>query len=116
MLVACRLAGLSALETYYAGVRAPAQCGPTRSPIASLGLAFRAAAPSLAGRRQGASFQHTPGLPSTGLSFGWVPEGGRAGLSACRRANLTSPRMRRSPRRRERSHYFFEGQALRGSD
>jgi hypothetical protein len=27
MLVACRLAGLSALETYYAGVRARAQCG-----------------------------------------------------------------------------------------
>jgi hypothetical protein len=29
MLVACRLAGLSTLETYYAGVRAPAQFGPT---------------------------------------------------------------------------------------
>ena len=27
MLVACRLAGLSALETYYAGVKARAQCG-----------------------------------------------------------------------------------------
>ena len=27
MLVACRLAGLSALEVYYAGVRARAQCG-----------------------------------------------------------------------------------------
>ncbi len=26
MLVACRLAGLSALEAYYAGVRAGAQC------------------------------------------------------------------------------------------
>jgi hypothetical protein len=26
MLVACRLAGLSALEAYYAGVRARAQC------------------------------------------------------------------------------------------
>jgi hypothetical protein len=29
MLVACRLAGLSALETYYAGVRARTQFGPT---------------------------------------------------------------------------------------
>ena len=28
MLVACRLAGLSALETYYAGVRVGAQFGP----------------------------------------------------------------------------------------
>ena len=28
MLVACRLAGLSALETHCAGVRACAQCGP----------------------------------------------------------------------------------------
>ena len=28
MLVACRLAGLSALETYYAGVSMGAQCGP----------------------------------------------------------------------------------------
>ena len=28
MLVACRLAGLSALEAYYAGVRARAQFGP----------------------------------------------------------------------------------------
>ena len=27
MLVACRLAGLSALETYYAGVKLGAQCG-----------------------------------------------------------------------------------------
>jgi hypothetical protein len=27
MLVACRLAGLSALETYYAGARVGAQCG-----------------------------------------------------------------------------------------
>jgi hypothetical protein len=26
MLVACRLAGLSALETYYAGIRVSAQC------------------------------------------------------------------------------------------
>ena len=30
MLVACRLAGLSALEAHYAGVNARAQCGPTR--------------------------------------------------------------------------------------
>jgi hypothetical protein len=29
MLVACRLAGLSALVQYYAGVRARAQFGPT---------------------------------------------------------------------------------------
>ena len=35
MLVACRLAGLSALEAYYAGGRARAQCGPTQSPIAA---------------------------------------------------------------------------------
>jgi hypothetical protein len=31
MLVACRLAGLSALEAYYAGVRACAQCGADAS-------------------------------------------------------------------------------------
>jgi hypothetical protein len=30
MLVACRLAGLSALETYYAEVRVRAQCGRTQ--------------------------------------------------------------------------------------
>ena len=30
MLVACRLAGLSALEGHYAGVRVRAQCGPAR--------------------------------------------------------------------------------------
>jgi hypothetical protein len=30
MLVACRLAGLSALETYYARVRVGAQFGPTQ--------------------------------------------------------------------------------------
>ena len=36
MLVACRLAGLSARETYNAGVRARAQFGPTRYPIAAL--------------------------------------------------------------------------------
>ena len=29
MLVACRLAGLSALETYYAGVELAARFGPT---------------------------------------------------------------------------------------
>ena len=35
MLVACRLAGLSALETYYADVRVRAQCGATpRLPAA----------------------------------------------------------------------------------
>ena len=32
MLVACRLAGLSALETYYAGVREGAQCGARQPP------------------------------------------------------------------------------------
>jgi hypothetical protein len=31
MLVACRLAALSALEAYYAGVRARAQFGATRA-------------------------------------------------------------------------------------
>ena len=35
MLLACRLAGLSALGAYYAGVRARAQCRPTRSPNAA---------------------------------------------------------------------------------
>jgi len=35
MLVACRLAGVSALERQYAGVNARAQCGPTQSPIAA---------------------------------------------------------------------------------
>jgi hypothetical protein len=37
MLVACRLAGLSALETHYAGVNALAQFGPTQSPNAPPG-------------------------------------------------------------------------------
>ena len=37
MLVACRLAGLSALERHYAGVRTRAQFGPTRSAIAPPG-------------------------------------------------------------------------------
>src|SRR5271166_2171264 len=41
MLIACRLAGLSALETYYAGGRARAQCGPTQSPIAASPHAVR---------------------------------------------------------------------------
>jgi hypothetical protein len=40
MLVACRLAGLSALETYYAGVRARTQFGPTQYPIAALRAAW----------------------------------------------------------------------------
>jgi hypothetical protein len=35
MLVARRLAGLSALEGHYAGVRGRAQCGRTRQPIAA---------------------------------------------------------------------------------
>jgi hypothetical protein len=43
MLVAYRLAGLCALETYYAGVRARAQFGPTRYPIAALRAAWAAA-------------------------------------------------------------------------
>ncbi len=43
MLVACRLAGLSALETYYAGVRACAQFGPTQSAIAALRAAWAGA-------------------------------------------------------------------------
>ncbi len=37
MLDACRLAGLSALEGYYAGVRARAQFGPTRAGFAGAG-------------------------------------------------------------------------------
>ncbi len=35
MLVACRLAGLSALEGHYAGLNASAQFGPTRAGLAS---------------------------------------------------------------------------------
>ena len=35
MLVACRLAGLSALEGHYAGVNARAQSGPTQHGVAS---------------------------------------------------------------------------------
>jgi hypothetical protein len=34
MLVACRLAGLSALEGHYGGVRAQAQFGPTEAGLA----------------------------------------------------------------------------------
>jgi hypothetical protein len=47
MLVACRLAGLSALGAYYAGVRARTQFGLTRYVNASIGAeqqAFRATA------------------------------------------------------------------------
>jgi hypothetical protein len=44
MLVACRLAGLSALETDYAGARVGAQCGPIRfsphSPHSKLAKAW----------------------------------------------------------------------------
>jgi hypothetical protein len=32
MLLSCRLAGLSALETYYAGIRVGVQFGPTQLP------------------------------------------------------------------------------------
>ena len=38
MLVACRLAGLSALEGHYAGVRARTQFGPTQNGNASKAL------------------------------------------------------------------------------
>jgi hypothetical protein len=41
MLVACRLAGLSALETHCAGVRACAQCGPRLSVVAPARLNLR---------------------------------------------------------------------------
>jgi hypothetical protein len=47
MLVACRLAGLSALETYYAGVRVGAQfgaacgCAPSLNDSSSLALKIR---------------------------------------------------------------------------
>ena len=43
MLVACRLAGLSALEAHYAGVRVGAQFGPTqrsRRPSADAAMTF----------------------------------------------------------------------------
>jgi len=40
MLVACRLAGLSALETYYAGVRERAQCGRRRVTVDLPGTAL----------------------------------------------------------------------------
>ena len=47
MLVACRLAGLSALEAHYAGVDWRAQCGPTgRAAISDYGP----------GRAKGAGF------------------------------------------------------------
>jgi hypothetical protein len=48
MLVACRLAGLSALETYYAGIGAGAQFGPSRWHIA-----IKAAERPFRGRRVG---------------------------------------------------------------
>ena len=44
MLVACRLAGLSALEAHYAGVRVGAQFGPTQGSqgiVGNGGYAFR---------------------------------------------------------------------------
>jgi hypothetical protein len=62
MLVACRLAGLSALGAHYAGVRARAQFGLTRFAIASIRAehqAFRAmparrdAQPHFGGRAAG---------------------------------------------------------------
>jgi hypothetical protein len=41
MLVACRLAGLSALETYYVRVRVGAQCRPVcAGPLGRIGRRF----------------------------------------------------------------------------
>jgi hypothetical protein len=57
MLVACRLAGLSALEAYYAGVRVGAQCGPTRSPTR---LRPRVTPGPCASRRRQGAFLPTP--------------------------------------------------------
>jgi hypothetical protein len=64
MLVACRLTGLSALETHCAGVRARAQCGPRLacSPRPDL---FRATKTAENRRDVGRADPKTPGLNST---------------------------------------------------
>jgi hypothetical protein len=57
MLVACRLAGLSALEGYYAGVRVGAQCGAA--------LAARAEAVLRAGWQGDAARPESPAHTTT---------------------------------------------------
>jgi hypothetical protein len=45
MLAACRLAGLSALEGYYAGVRVGAQCGADADGLTRRGAGSQALEP-----------------------------------------------------------------------
>ena len=61
MLVACRLAGLSALETHYAGVRAGAQFGAERGCVTGPDL-FCATKTAETRRDVGASGPEDPGL------------------------------------------------------
>ena len=75
MLVACRLAGLSALETYYAGIRAGAQFGPSRWHIA-----IKAAERPFRGRRVGWT------QPRGGKTRG-PPNGGHHQEAAARRVS-----------------------------
>ena len=61
MLVACRLAGLSALEAQYAGLNGCAQCGVHRNGSSRLGAIFHSVAKRRipAGSRAGRSTRTT---------------------------------------------------------
>ena len=97
MLVACRLAGLSALEAYYADVNRRAQCGPPRYPNA-------ASPPRDAGTARlswtAAGIVRTRTPPSAAIPRRrWVGRGGAAGstspavldrFAAHRRASMAS--------------------------
>ena len=92
MLVACRLAGLSALETYFAGARARAQCRATRGfsqyALASPPSRSRPAHQASPRTRRGAFFQQ----PSAALNvIVRLPVAGCAGRGGGRAA-LTVPR------------------------
>jgi hypothetical protein len=68
MLVACRLAGLSALEAYHGGVRVGAQCGPRGLKLAmaeTLSVEQSRQSPEIAGvvRRQRERFPYFFPLP-----------------------------------------------------
>jgi hypothetical protein len=76
MLVACRLAGLSALERHYASLNARAQCG-VRSTV----RASRAAAGATEATKASTPFQ--PLQPLRNLPYQKVQESSRDGDREC---------------------------------
>ena len=72
MLVPCRLAGLSALEGYYAGLMAFAQYGPTQSTIAAQPHPFTIAS-NASGTRFGAPSRLRPMFLRQILSIATTP-------------------------------------------